>query len=621
MYRLREIEVSGFKSIQHARLALYPLTTIVGANSSGKSSLLQVILAISQAVRSHSLGSVFPLNGEYARFGTFDETANFFDQYKACDSGANIRLRTLTADPSSFRGRAGDGYQTSVRSYVDWTIELCAGTEASEGTARLDRSVLRVYKVEDDGSKRVSMSCDLRIVEDSPRYDKWKQLLAAMTVEADRLDLAMTPTEGVYVEKYRPGYSLERDCDMVELVGAVPWMVYSVRTVADTVASHLWATIQRILLSPRRRASVAGSNRQGTAVESDDLLRDVIDSALKVTHRWFEERRAEREHAGWRREIINLVYSIDGVVERAIREAPNQISEADLDTLSWDVLSGLLEERVGEYEWADELMVDSPYGFHSPGLDDTSRGIVHFFGRRVRYLGPLRKAPQVLYDPRSSDLDIGLSGEFTAAVLHTYGKHQVARIGECSDGDRVDLHSAVEYWLNEFDMARDLELEDRGRLGIGVRMRLRDVPHMVDLTSVGVGVSQVLPVVVLCLLSEPGDLVILEQPELHLHPALQHRLGDFLLECAHSGRQVLVETHSEHLVNRLRRRVAEESGWAEGLVGLLFAERNEGNTTFRVSPIDQYGGLEDDWPDGFFDVSAREAQALVTTSLTKRYRK
>ena len=185
---------------------------------------------------------------------------------------------------------------------------------------------------------------------------------------------------------------------------------------------------------------------------------------------------------------------------------------------------------------------------------------------------------------------------------------------------KLHLRLKLNVWLNRFGLATEAVLTDRGRLGIGLQVKLVDSVESVDLTSVGVGVSQILPVIVLCLLAKPGDLVILEQPELHLHPALQQQLGEFLLDCAKSGRQLLIETHSEHLVNRVRRRVADPSGADEGMVSLLFAEQHNGITELRQSSIDPYGGSESGWPTGFFDVAATEAQALVSTSLTKRYR-
>ena len=116
-------------------------------------------------------------------------------------------------------------------------------------------------------------------------------------------------------------------------------------------------------------------------------------------------------------------------------------------------------------------------------------------------------------------------------------------------------------------------------MGIGLSVTPRGTGRAVDLTSVGVGVSQVLPVLLLCLLAEPGTLVILEQPELHLHPRLETLLADFLLACARAGRQLLVETHSAHLVNRLRYHIAkDETDSTYELVGLVFAENHHGVT-------------------------------------------
>jgi predicted ATPase len=183
------------------------------------------------------------------------------------------------------------------------------------------------------------------------------------------------------------------------------------------------------------------------------------------------------------------------------------------------------------------------------------------------------------------------------------------------------LGDALDLWLREFGLAANARSEDRGRVGIGLSVTPPNLEREVDLTSVGVGVSQILPVILLCLLAEPGSLLILEQPELHLHPKLQQDLADFLLSCARSGRQLVIETHSEHLVNRLRYRIArDESDATHELIGLVFAENDDGITSYREPEINAYGGLGDDWPAGFLDLTAREAQDLVRASLAKRKR-
>jgi predicted ATPase len=120
-------------------------------------------------------------------------------------------------------------------------------------------------------------------------------------------------------------------------------------------------------------------------------------------------------------------------------------------------------------------------------------------------------------------------------------------------------------------------------------------------------------------MAEPGTAVLIEQPELHLHPAMQLELADFLLACAGTGRQVLVESHSEHLVNRLRYHVAADtSGRAVDLIGLLFAEQEAGITAYRTSSINEYGGLDADWPKGFLNVAADEAARLLRQNLARK---
>lgn len=246
-------------------------------------------------------------------------------------------------------------------------------------------------------------------------------------------------------------------------------------------------------------------------------------------------------------------------------------------------------------------------------------GVTELLQDRVRYLGPLRQEPRSIFDfSDESQPDVGAAGEHLSRVLQWHGSKSVMVPGL----GQADLVDGLEHWLRELGIVEDVTVEARGRAGVSVEVRPPELDRRVDLTSVGVGVSQVLPVLVVCLLAEPGDVVMLEQPELHLHPALQMRLADFLVACVESGRQIIVETHSEHLVNRLRRRVAEDDGDdVRVLVRIVFAERDaKGHTSFRASDINPLGGLSEDWPDGFLDLGARDAQKLLQAGLAKHRR-
>jgi hypothetical protein len=182
----------------------------------------------------------------------------------------------------------------------------------------------------------------------------------------------------------------------------------------------------------------------------------------------------------------------------------------------------------------------------------------------------------------------------------------------------ITLKEAVNRWAGALGLAREISTFDKGRVGLELELLDFQTGESRDLTNVGVGVSQALPVIVMCLLAQPGELVLLEQPELHLHPAPQQVLGDFLLGLVDTGRQVIVETHSEYLINRLRLRMAEdEYGTVTEAVQLLYARRTNGETRFEAMRANRFGTFED-WPEGFFDQAPRESEAILRAAAQKR---
>ena len=131
----------------------------------------------------------------------------------------------------------------------------------------------------------------------------------------------------------------------------------------------------------------------------------------------------------------------------------------------------------------------------------------------------------------------------------------------------------------------------------------------------GIGISQVLPVVVAAL--EPSaSLVAIEQPELHIHPAVQVGLGDLFIKGAKEyGINFLIETHSEHLILRLIRRIREttENEIPPGVIGIkpadvavIYVQSTNAGVELVPLPIDETGEFTTRWPKGFFDERAEE---------------
>ena len=630
-HTLRYLSVKDFKSIRHAEIALHPLTIVVGANSSGKSSLIQVILAVAQAVRSRSPGPTFPLNGEYARFGTFGETVRYTQPNLPSSSAGmprvKIQIGISTNDPfehrrsSSRRSDRSDGGPI----FVEWQLELVSDDNAESGTAKVRSMQLRSYHEPSLGMQQAISRVSLDSLDQLRSEDRVLQLRRHQGMREMNLnDPLLVQTVGEYTEWDGSDDQRTWRCDTVEMSGALPDGIYQTSTFAEAIGHYWWRAAESLgqavpMLETAKDRGVDTGAHEATTRDEDlcvmvesaaRVAKDLYDARSELAVSWQWQSPVAYYVRIWLREQIDTVEDPE-YMTRIVRGRASMSSEIFLEELA---------RSLCDKSWAQERVLTSLDSDSRSIVESESFSIYRFCETNIKYLGPLRRAPQVLYDPRLRDRDLGLSGEYTAAVLHANASRQVVPIDRTGSRERVSLASQVDAWLQTFGLASNALLSDRGRLGIGLQINPVDTDQTVDLTSVGVGVSQILPVIVLCLLAEPGDVVILEQPELHLHPALQQQLGDFFLDCVDSGRQLIVETHSEHLVNRVRRRVADISGSSEGMAGLLFAEQFDGITTFRASEIDRYGGTEEDWPEGFFDVSAREAQALVTTSLTKRYR-
>jgi predicted ATPase len=120
------------------------------------------------------------------------------------------------------------------------------------------------------------------------------------------------------------------------------------------------------------------------------------------------------------------------------------------------------------------------------------------------------------------------------------------------------------------------------------------------------------------LLSPKHTLLIIEQPELHLHPRVQGRLGDFFMGLAKCEKQCLIETHSEYIVNQLRYHIVEVGGQEQSDCLIYFVDQDQqGATYFEPVELSSQGNILN-WPEGFFDESMLQEDRITAASLKKR---
>ena len=261
-----------------------------------------------------------------------------------------------------------------------------------------------------------------------------------------------------------------------------------------------------------------------------------------------------------------------------------------------------------------------------------TESIRNFFSNSVCYIGPLRASPKSVYERslNSSSNDIGTKGENTPEVFSEHKEENIRYIpSSCFDSPgcitaQVDasLAHAVIDWLCYLGVAENISSTDKGKYGFELGVMMGNSNVINDLTQVGIGVSQVLPILVGGLLAKPDTTLIYEQPELHLHPKVQSRLADFFLAMTQLGKQCLVETHSEHIINRIRLRIAEGSDgspWHDA-AKVYFVENKNDSSTFREIKIDECGGILV-WPEGFFDERQQETERILRAASQKDVKK
>ena len=240
------------------------------------------------------------------------------------------------------------------------------------------------------------------------------------------------------------------------------------------------------------------------------------------------------------------------------------------------------------------------------GLEASYEGLMD----RVFYLGPLRARPRRNYTwSGARPAGVGDIGEYAIeALLAASGREQDV----CFQG-RI-ARNLKELGLIEAFSVREFG-EGRGFYEAVVQ-RHEGGPDA-TLADVGIGVSQVLPVLVLLHYVPEGSIVLLEQPELHLHPSVQSRLADVMLDVARArDLQIVVESHSEHLLRRFQRRVAERKA-ALSELKLYFVRSGKGEAELDPLRLNEWGGIEN-WPEHFFGDEFGEIAATSRAGLKRR---
>lgn len=237
---------------------------------------------------------------------------------------------------------------------------------------------------------------------------------------------------------------------------------------------------------------------------------------------------------------------------------------------------------------------------------------------RVYYLGPLREYPKRQYIWAGAQPgDMGRKGEKVIDALLASGERKAISRGKGLK--RFTVQEYVAYWLSELNMIHDFSVEQIAKDSNLYQVWVKRQPNSarVLITDVGFGVSQILPVLTLCYYVPEGSTILMEQPEIHLHPTVQAGLADVFIDAIKTRKvQIIIESHSEHLLRRLQRRIAEEKITNHD-AALYFCEMKDGASHLNSLRLDLFGNITN-WPKDFF---GDEFSELASMTRAIQYRK
>jgi predicted ATPase len=617
----------NFKSVgEETPLEFRPLTIFAGPNSSGKSTCIQSILLICQTFRNPIGSRSVVLNGSLARLGQFSDlktTGSGADQIvigwelRPISTERNLAPDTFSSLDEESLYDGDDAVLTSVECEVGFDARADVPNDPSQLNPQLFSTILRATFRDSDLVDHPFPFGISRAPQGGEQVLDWLSKIGVPDSELERV---------------RPFISLRAEADEeslqflrsrfvsgevagTELTHFLPHRIALAYNRADDQAQFVTNTIFGLA-----RPGLRGRDR------GNDLRVPV--TALKVLRRILGPSTAPLFESNAALEtLLNADDPISlSALAEALRQPPllrrrqiQELLQSD-PKVAEEFRVAVREDLPDEYRTA--LLAPSR------GIRTSCQYMRRYFSQATKYLGPLRDEPKALYplSNAADPFDIGLKGENTAAVLDLHKSRLVRFIPPVAFSQPAvipepitrTLQAAVAEWLRYLGVAESVESRDQGKLGHELKVRITKGGGDQDLTHVGVGVSQVLPILIMCLLADRDTALLFEQPELHLHPKVQTLLGDFFLSIALMDKQCVIETHSEYLINRLRfRAAAAPSDDVTKKMTIYFVERHGDRSHFRPVVVNEFGAIQD-WPEGFFDQSQDEAESILREATRKR---
>jgi len=229
----------------------------------------------------------------------------------------------------------------------------------------------------------------------------------------------------------------------------------------------------------------------------------------------------------------------------------------------------------------------------------------------LEYIGPFRDFPKrtYLFSGESPD-SVGIRGEKAIDMLVM----DYLRKGK----EKRNIEDNVSNWLNQCDISSDVEVVPLTDRHYEIKLSNSRTGESENLADVGFGCSQILPILIAGFNLKKGQILIIEQPEIHLHPKAQAELGSFFYDLSKRDIQTFIETHSEHLLLRIQSHIASGDLDPEDVkVYYVFANKETDRKEVEEIKLNKNGKFLTEWPEGFFPERLDEVKKIAKASLNR----
>jgi energy-coupling factor transporter ATP-binding protein EcfA2 len=644
--------MQNFKSIKSAEVTFKPLTVLVGPNSAGKSSLLQSILLFAQnaqrngrVIDTQARGQII-LNGDLVSLGSIKESLN---SNSNPDTDCLEFGGTFSLGNEFFRSTVlRQGRPQANR--LMWDIKLAAiDNDDYSGLANVLESKVKVtqegdlveeiYADRTNGEhivaenliqnprfsyehKAVVSSSDVNEIKTGSQGDTYSAVSFASglplegLIQKPRIEILLKLVFSEWDDFFRGYGTFNAVLTQRNSSRGNREELFAIYPSIDDALTQAVNSFDALLLRPAQSDESEAPTPTSRNASKRILARQIVDMSAVPWKTISDQMTSRGMSEAQLAEFFEAQEDLDEDLEEAIESEIRSFRER---------FKNLVQERFAEVPEAKAMEFDERIQGMQRGRISGSSVFEavdnwnSYLTEKIRYLEPLREVPKAFYTYATGgginpQIPLGSRGEHLAQALYDKTPRVYPLPGNLENKRLIPLIDAVNLWLPKLDLEGQIEVVPQGRQGFYLTVGDHVLPML------GTGISQVLPVLTLCLTARRGDLILLEQPELHLNPSIQQKLAEFLLQMSQVDRQILVETHSEYFVTRLRLLQARNEDMGK-YIKLLFVEKSKNlGTQYREVETNSYGEIQE-WPKGFFDQASNDLRDLMKTIAAKKIAK